>query len=139
MADDESSGAPPATSQAPAVSDKNKQLGVLCHLVGTIGFLTAGLTFFVPLVIWLRKRRKSTFVARQAKEAVNFQLNIFVWTVVTLGPPLAAWYLSPQIAGYLMFAPALVLIYGGLMSFHAGRMADLGEFYRYPGTFRLFR
>ena len=96
------------------------------------------LTFPVPLFIWLTGGRKSPFVKRHAKEALNFQLNLLFWLAVTIAVAVFGRDLVPQYGNYLFLAPVLSYLFGAILSLRAGYMASLGEEYHYPLTFRLF-
>lgn len=102
------------------------------------------------LGIWILKRDESAFVAEHAKEAVNFNLSMFIYacaagligfllvgaTVLTLG------------LGIILTAPAgivLLLVIGAIAvmwlvcSVIATFKAYNGESYRYPLTIRLLK
>src|SRR5437868_1922887 len=68
-------GTPPATKGpqylGPAPSPEEKQMGMLAHLLGIIGFVG-------PLIIWLIKKDQSPFVDDQGKEALNFHLTMLI-------------------------------------------------------------
>jgi len=72
-------------------------------LVGTVTFLV--ITVFVPLVIWLVKRRRAPFAAGHAKEALNFQINILLIAVLAVvgRPYLEVW--QPHSGGYWCCCP----------------------------------
>lgn len=88
------------------------------------------------LAVWLIKRDDSPFAAEHAKEALNFNLSMFIYavalvllTVVTLG------------IGIILTLPlglviAVIWLVCTLMA--AFRAYD-GQSYRYPLTIRLFR
>lgn len=81
----------------------------------------------VPLVIWLIKKDGSAFLNDQGKEVMNFQLCIFIlsllFTLTCILIPVA----------YALSIVALVLgIVGGVK-------ANEGVAYRYPFNFRLIK
>ena len=57
---------------------EEKQWGMFCHLSALVGLLHGGLTFLGPLVCWLVKKDTSRFVDDQGKEALNFQITLFI-------------------------------------------------------------
>ncbi len=77
-----------------------------------------------PLVIWLVKKEESTFVADQAKEALNFQITVLIVAIV-----LIVTFIGPMIIGICG------IVYGIL----AGMEANKGVYYRYPYTLRLVK
>jgi uncharacterized Tic20 family protein len=117
-------------------SKEERTWALVAHAGGPAGLLlTAGLFgFAVPLVVWLAKRDESVFVADQGKEALNFQLTLFLLHVcgwifvgVTLGVGLLiAW---PFFLGLWLCELVLGLV--------AALQAYDGRAYRYPFSLRL--
>jgi len=59
------------------LTSEDRNLAVVAHLLGI-------LTMFVgALIIWLIKKDDSPFVDDQAKEAINFQITIFIANAVS--------------------------------------------------------
>lgn len=101
------------------------------RLFGMLSHLLAVFTGFIgPLVIWLLKKDSSPFVDDQGKEALNFQITVFI----------------------LMFVSGLlVFVVIGLFLIYAVWLADLvlciiatikansGIRYRYPFAIRLIK
>jgi uncharacterized protein len=88
--------------------------------------LLAHLSVFVlailgPLILMIAKK-DSPFVEDQSKEALNFQLAMFIISFATCG------------FGALICVP-MMLIFGII----AGLEAQKGNVYRYPYTFRLVK
>jgi uncharacterized Tic20 family protein len=104
-----------------ALTSEDRNYAVVAHLLGI-------LTMFVgALIVWLVKKDDSPFVDDQAKEAVNFQITIFI---------------AQAVAGFLtMFAigcfllPA-ILIANFILCIVAALAASQGRWYRYPMTLR---
>lgn len=111
---------------------------MLAHLSAFAGALIA-LAFVGPLVVWLVKRDESPFVADQAREALNFNLSLYLY--LTVGTVLLV------IVGVLTlglgFALFVLLPIGGLvwliLTIVAAVRANNGERYRYPLTIRFVR
>jgi uncharacterized protein len=124
--------APPPANRPP-VTRRNRELAGLAHLIGLFV-----VTFPIPIIIWI-VGRKSPFVKRHSKEALNFQLNLVFWLVVLT---LIVHYTKdfiPQYGNYLFAIPVLVYLIAASLCMLAGYMASISEEYRYPMTFRLFR
>ena len=98
-----------------------------------------GFPVFGSLFIWLAKRRIAPFVARHAKEALNFQVYIVVTAVLALiaRPYLESW--QPGTGGYWLLGLAAMFLYGAVMSLVAGRAASQGRLFHYPGLLRVIR
>lgn len=88
-----------------------------------------GLAIVPTLVLWLVKRDKSPFIDDHGREAMNFQLSLwlyalgaFVATLLTCG------------VGAVLFVPIYVLGIAGMIL--AAIAANKGQYYRYPMTIR---
>jgi len=104
-----------------SISNDERTMGMLTHLLGIFtGF--AG-----PLIIWLVKKDEMPFVDKEGKEALNFQITLFIGYVIS-------WFLCFIIIGIFTFAALMVL---GLVFGIMGTMkANNGESYRYPLSIR---
>lgn len=107
---------------SPAPTADEKTWGMLAHLSAIIaGFV--GLPFLGPLLVLLIKGKESTWVEKQAKEALNFQITATVALVV-------AFVTVICLVGFVL-APLLGL--GVLVLSIIGAIkANNGEMYRYP-------
>ncbi len=109
---------------------------LVAHLGGPAGLLlSAGLLgFVVPLVVWLAKREESAFVEDQAREALNFQITLFLIHV-------AGWifiFLTLGIGSLIIIPMFLVLWVAELvLGIVAALQAHEGRRYRYPFALRL--
>ncbi|MGH8931769.1 MAG: DUF4870 domain-containing protein [Egibacteraceae bacterium] len=96
------------------------------HLSAFVG-AWAALAFLGPLVVWLLKREDHPFIATHAREALNFNLSVLLYTVI---------------AGILAFAlvgiPILIIlgILWLVLTIVAAVKAANGDTYRYPLTIR---
>ena len=61
-----------------SATQDERQLAMLAHLLTLVG------SFIAPLVILLLQQGKSEFVARQAKESLNFQITLMLGSLVGL-------------------------------------------------------
>ncbi|MCP4773630.1 MAG: DUF4870 domain-containing protein [Planctomycetaceae bacterium] len=111
----------------------DRTLATLAHASGLIGMLTVGILGFLgPLAIYLMYQDKSEFVARQAKEALNFQISLLLLSVAIVMLTL----LSCGVTLPLVFvAPVMQLIFGII----APLQVWSGKNYRYPLTLRLVK
>ena len=110
---------------------ETRKWAMLCHLGGLASlvlFPTANI--ILPLVIWLTKRDTDPYVDEQGREAVNFQISMFLYGALVFG---LVFMLEFILIGYLFFwLPFLVVIaqLGGTIV-GAIRAHD-GENFRYP-------
>jgi hypothetical protein len=142
-----------ARAGSPTLSDRQWAAGA--HLVALILALVtswaAGIAGVVAaLAIWVIKRDDSPFAAGHAKEALNFNLSMFIYacaavvvgivlvgaTVLTLG--IGIIFTAP--AGVLLvLAIAAIAVMWLVCSLIAAFRAYDGQPYRYPLSIRLFR
>ena len=114
-------------------TNEERNLAIIAHLSGCIGIVAGGFVGFVgPLVIYLLKKDSSPYVETQAKEALNFQITIFL--VALACSALVA--VICLILWPLIFAPMLLQLVFGIIAAQAVRD---GSNYRYPFNFRLLQ
>ncbi len=127
---------PQTAQESPGRKEINKDArmwGMICHL--------AGLCFLIPivpviggvigpLIVWQIKKEEFGFVADQGKEAVNFQISILIYMIVS------ALLIFACIGSFLL--PAVV-IFDLVFLLIAAVKANDGERYRYPLTIRFIK
>jgi uncharacterized Tic20 family protein len=116
----------PSKQQAPSYTT-----GIFCHLLGLASFL--GIPFgniIAPLVLWLLKRAEDPFADDCGKEAVNFQITISLYFI------LSAVLIFAKIGILLL---PLVVIFHFTYTIVASIRASEGQCYRYPLTIRFIR
>ena len=110
-------------------------------LAGIAGVVGAG-------AIWLLKRDDSPFIARHAREAMNFNLSMLIYAAVACGIGAALVGLTVLTLGLgviltlpagiaLLLAVAAIAVLWLVCSIVAAVRAWNGEDYRYPLTIRL--
>ncbi|MHC4082924.1 MAG: DUF4870 domain-containing protein [Planctomycetota bacterium] len=103
-------------------SGEERNFAVIAHLLGII------ISFLGPLIIWLIKKDDSTYVDDQAREALNFQITVFIAEAV-------CGFLTMIVIGCVLLP--IVLIANFILCIVAAVAASQGRWYRYPMTFRL--
>ena len=111
-------------------SSDERMWGMLCHLSTFAGYLIPFGNILGPLVIWLIKKDEYAFVEDQGKEALNFQISIMIYSLVSGILVLAIIGLPLLIA---------VIIFDVVMTVIAAIKANGGEYYRYPLTIRFVK
>lgn len=112
------------------VSNEERTMGMLCHLLALSGFIIPFGMIIGPLVIWLIKKDQSPFVNDQGKEALNFNISIVIYSIV-------ATILCLIFIGFLLlFAILIVWLIFVIM---ASVKANEGKIYRYPLTIRFIK
>ena len=123
------------STYATAPTREERVWALIAHAGGPAGLLlSAGLFgFAVPLVVWLAKRDESDFVADQGKEALNFQLSLFLLHVI-------AWLfvLLTIGIGMLILWPFFLALWIGelVLGLIAALRSYEGKRFRYPFTLR---
>ncbi len=118
----------PPTTQSGLTEDE-KTLGMLCHLLGI-------LTGFVgPLILWLVKKDTSRYIDYHGREALNFQITLFIvlFTLSILTMFLMFIFIGILLIPVIILIPILALV----VEILAAVAAQKGEFYRYPCCIRL--
>jgi uncharacterized Tic20 family protein len=118
----ESATAPPAVPTFTDLTSEDKTMGMLCHLLGVVGFVG-------PLIIWLVKKDQSKFVDDQGKEALNFHLTLLIGHVIG--------------AATICFTAGLInlaiQVLGIVFAIIGGMEANKGVAYRYPFAIRMIK
>lgn len=84
--------------------------------------------FLGPLVVWLLKKDESEYVARHAKEALNFQISMLIWLTISA-------VLVLVLVGFFMLMALSVLMV--VFPIIAAVKSNEGKSYKYPLTIRL--
>ena len=105
-------------------SQEERNWAMLCHLSSFAGFVVPILgSIGGPLVAWLMKKDQWPLVNDQGKEALNFQLSIMLYGVIS-------FVLVFVIVG--IFLILAVVIFDFVMVIIAAVEAQKGRAYRYP-------
>jgi uncharacterized Tic20 family protein len=99
---------------------------MLAHLSALFG-LIIGLNWLGPLVIYLVKKDEHPFIADQSREALNFNLSVFIYVLVSI-------VLIFIVIGFLLLP--VIGIAWLILTIIAGVRANNGEAYRYPLTIK---
>lgn len=132
--------------QAPAVepltpSASDRQWAASAHISALLLALftswIAGVAgAFAAFIVWMLVRDRSAFAAGHAREALNFNVSMFIYAVIAV--LLVIFTLG---IGIIVALPVWIVL--GLMwlvcSLIAAFKAYDGQVYRYPLTMRLFR
>ncbi len=113
----------PASPTPSDVSSDSRGWSVAAHLIPLLG-----LSFLGPLVVWLIKRDEDAFVEEHAREALNFQISVLIYGIIS-------GFLVILIIGILLLIA--LAIFAFVFAIVAAIKAANGEPYRYPLTIRL--
>ena len=103
----------------------------LCHASALLGvFFHFPGHLLGPLVVWLVKRGDSPEIDAHGKEALNFQISMLIYNIVS-----AVFCLI--LIGFVFLAILWVL--NAILVIIASIQASEGKFYRYPMTIRFIQ
>lgn len=110
---------------------ETRKWAMLCHMGGLaslVPFPTANI--ILPLIIWLTKRNTDPYIDEQGREAVNFQISMFLyWALVTAMVVLLKYILIGYLLIWLPFLVIIAQVGGTIIG--VIRAHD-GENFRYP-------
>lgn len=112
------------------ISPEDRKWALLVHVSALSGLVIPVGNILGPLIIWLLKREQSPFIDDQGKEALNFQISIFIYSII------AAVLIIVGIGIILLVILGLMAL---IFAVIAGVKANEGVYYRYPFTFRLIQ
>ena len=100
-----------------------KTLAMWCHLGTLAGFVFPFGNFLVPILIWLMKKDEYPLVDDQGKEAINFQISIFLYSIL-------GFALIVVFVGIVLLL--VLALFALIQIIRASISASRGERYRYP-------
>lgn len=119
------------TAPVPGLTENERTWGMLAHLSALVGVVVPLFGCVLgPLVVWLGRRDQSSFVEGQAKEALNFNISVFLALIVCS-------FLMLVFIGFIL--GAALFIAWLVMTLIAAIKASEGIPYRYPLSLRLVK
>jgi uncharacterized protein len=113
------------------LTGNDRTWGMLCHLSTLSGFIGVPLgNIIAPLVIWLIKKDEMQYVDHHGKEALSFQITMFIYTLISA-------ILILAIVGIVLIF--VVLVADIVLTIIAAIKANNGEYYEYPMTIRFIK
>jgi uncharacterized protein len=106
------------------VSGDERTMAILCHVLSIFFWI------FPSLIIYLIKKDESKYVAEHAKEALNFQISITIFYIISA-------FLALLLIGFLL----MFIIYVGsiILCIIATIKAADNVLYKYPFSVRLIK
>ena len=119
----------PVEKEAPVNKDEN-MWAMFCHLSGLVGFVIPFGNVIAPLIIWTLKKDEYPHVDDQGKEALNFQISITVYIL-----------LSVLLIFVVIGIPLLIILglFWLIMTVIGAINANDGNKYRYPFTIKFIK
>ena len=124
---------------SPSLSDRQWAAGahVAALLAAMLTSLWAGVAGAIAaLIVWMLVRDKSAFATEHAKEALNFNLSMFIYAAIAVLLVIFTLGIGLIVALPMWLVLALAWIVCTLL---AAFKAYDGQPYRYPITIRLFK
>lgn len=117
-----------STTEVTIEPTKDEKLyGSLAHFLTFAGYVFPFGNIIAPLVIFLMKKDESAYIRRHGAEALNFQISIMIYMIVSA-------VLALVVVGiFLLFA---LIIMDLVCTIIAGVRANDGKSYHYPLTIR---
>jgi uncharacterized Tic20 family protein len=121
----------PETPESKEINRDARMWAMICHLVGLAGVVIPFIGNIVaPLVVWQIKKDDYPFVDEQGKEAVNFQISMTIYGLISA-------VLTFICIGFFLLAA--VVIVDLIFLLIAAVKANNGYHYRYPLTIRFIK
>ncbi len=128
----------------PEVQPDERTYGMFIHLVGLLSVLdVSGLLIGIAqFVMWQIKKGDSSFIDDHGREAVNFQISLFIWVLaIAIGSVVfiaVTFGLGALIAVPVAVVLGIMLVLARLVGAVLGAMAaNNGRLYRYPMCIRV--
>jgi len=112
-------------------SEHERTYAMFTHLTSALVFVI-GIPVVGALVMWLIKRDESPFLDDHGKEAVQFQLSLFLYGLMLIPIGLITLGLGAVLGAVAIFVLGVV---GTILG---ARAAHRGQYFRYPMTMRFF-
>jgi len=121
----------PEPEPAQQISKDARMWAMFCHLAGLCNFILPAIGNIVgPLIIWQLKKEEHPFVDTNGKEALNFQISITIYSIISLITFVIC--IGP-------FVLAAVIIFDLIFLLIAAVKANNGQEFRYPLTIRFIK
>jgi uncharacterized Tic20 family protein len=111
-------------------TSEERNWAMACHLASFAGYVIPMGNIIGPLVAWLMKREELPLVDDQGKEALNFQISMTIYLIIS-----AILILVVIGAVMLLILGVLNIVFPILAAIAANR----GERYRYPLCIRFVK
>jgi uncharacterized Tic20 family protein len=107
------------------LTETERNWAMLCHLSAFAGFFFPFGAIIGPLICWLSRKDESVWVDQNGKSALNFQLSMLLYMVLTL--PLFIIIVGIPIMAFLLVLKIICIIIASVK-------ASKGEEFKYPIT-----
>jgi len=112
------------------INSDEQTFSMLCHLSALAGYIIPFGNILGPLIFWLMKKDQYPEVDRQGKEALNFQISLTIWVIVS------AVLILLLIGIFLLIALGVLQL---VMIILASVKSNNGERFKYPLTIEFIK
>jgi uncharacterized Tic20 family protein len=130
----EPSAAPVPAAPVEAAGGDSSGIANLAHLSTLANYLLPPAGTLVAIGIWVAKNGQDEFAVDCAKEALNFQLSTFLWSLAVLLPALV----FPPFIVVSVVVLIAVVIAGIVLPIIGAMRSSEGLMYYYPYTWHIF-
>ncbi len=117
------------------IGKEERRWAMFSHLAALVGLVMPVIGCIVgPLVVWQIKKEEFPFVDEQGKEAVNFQILMSLYLLIS-----AIIWIPLSFVCIGVFIPVAISIVDLVFLLIAAVKANNGEHYRYPLTIRFIK
>lgn len=121
---------PPTVQAVESLTNEERTFGMLAHLAALAAYIVPFGNVLGPLVVWLVKKDTSPYVDYHGKEALNFQLSILLYFLISIPIGILTCGIGFILTGAIVVFKLVMLIIAAIK-------ANKGERYRYPLTIRM--
>ena len=114
-----------------AASERERTYAMFNHLTSVLVFVI-GIPVVAAWIMWLIKKDESPFLDDHGKEAVQFQLSLFLYGLMLVPIGFLTLGVGAVLGGIAIFALGVV---GTILG---AKAAHRGQYFRYPMTMRFF-
>ncbi len=129
---------PGPVQESPGSKEVNKDArmwAMFCHLSALAGLVVPVIGCIIgPLIVWQIKKEEFPFVNEQGKEAVNFQISMTLYLLIS-----AVIWIPLSFVCIGVFIPVAISIVDLVFMLIAAVKANDGHHYRYPLTIRFIK
>jgi hypothetical protein len=120
-----------------AAAGESHGMAIFAHLSILLGAFLPLLNIIVPVVIWNVKRGEDELAVASAKEAINFQISLLLWSLAIVGGAMLGALVRPFLYVAMLLAVILALAWLILPIIAAVKVSG-GQSYLYPRTWHIF-
>lgn len=112
------------------INSEEQTFSMLCHLSALAGYIVPFGNIIGPLIFWMMKKDQYPEVDKQGKDALNFQISLTIWVIVS------AVLILLVIGIFLLIALGVLQL---VIIIVAAVKSNNGERFKYPLTIEFIK